>query len=120
MPPQLINEDPVVYLKSCINLDFNIKKPFSLSLILGNTDRLEKRLEDHSTTMSCLSITGPDAHIHLLRLPGTAEDGLAEALIILDQGACHPDPPCVDSGPKMSSYAWRGGGLDGSSSQWAR
>ena len=32
--------------------------------------------------MSCLSITGPDAHIHLLRLPGTAEYGLAEALII--------------------------------------
>ena len=116
MPPQLINEDPIVYLKSCINLDFNIKKPFSLSSILhwGNTDRLEKRLEDHSTTMSCLSITGPDAHIHLLRLPGTAEDGLSEALIILDQGDKHPDPPCV-------SYAWRrGGGVDGSSSQWAR
>ena len=96
-----------MYLKSCINLDFNIKKPFSLSSILhwGNTDRLKKRLEDHSTTISCFSITGPDAHIHLLRLPGTAEYGLAEALIILDQGACHPDPPCVDSGPKMSSYA---------------
>ena len=41
-----------------------------------------------------LSITGPDAHVCLLRLPVTAEDGLAEAPITLKQGACHPDPPC--------------------------
>ena len=71
-----------MYVKSWINQDFNPKKPFSLSSISHccNTDRLGKRLEEHSTTICRLSITGPDARVHLLRPPpppGTVEDGLA-------------------------------------------
>ena len=68
-----------MYVKSWINPDFNPKKPFSSSSILHccYTGRLGKRPEEHSTTMSRLRITGPDAHVHLLCLLGTAEDGPA-------------------------------------------
>ena len=76
-------QDPIAYVKSWINPDFNPKKPFSLSSILHccNTDRLRKRLEEHSKTMSRLSITGPDARVHFLGPPGTAKDGLASHIL---------------------------------------
>ena len=84
-------------MKSWINPDFNPKKPLSSSSILHscNTDRLGKRLEKHSTTMSRLSITGLDARVHLLHPPVIAEDGLASHI------------PCVGAPDNLYGLPYR-------------